>query len=138
MCIRDSIEGVNYLEVSILARLLNNGERNHFKLGSGFTLQSIWVEYAETINFVGGVVQNIVEKRKTSNIIIANFSIQNDLHFTSAVFLTTKFIFKMPIDFPEDSGFTRYVPEFGRSGRTTRGARIHMTGTLILGIGYRF
>ncbi len=44
----------------------------------------------------------------------------------------------MPIYFPENTGFSRYVPPYGSSGKVMRGARLHMSGAIIVGVGYRF
>ncbi len=64
--------------------------------------------------------------------VFISYSLMPDL------FLTTKFIAHMPIYFPENTGFSRYVPPYGSSGKVMRGARLHMSGAIIVGVGYRF
>ncbi len=73
-------EGVNSLEISILSRIFNKSDRNHFKIGSGFSFQSIWVKYSKVVGFNFSVLE-YENKKEITNIVMANFCIQNDFYF---------------------------------------------------------
>lgn len=138
----ESREGVNYIDFNILYRLFKRFERNQLKLGTGITLESIWVEYHKNINVVAGVITNSELDRHVVNLATANLVIENDFFLTSEIFLNAKIVFRIPNpngEYPtieEYIGFRNATGSGGGSSTSTSG--VQPITSVIFGIGYRF
>lgn len=138
----ESREGVNYIDFNILYRLFRRFKRNQLKIGTGITIESIWVEYYKNINVVAGVILDSELDRHVVNLATANIVIENDFFLTSEIFLNAKIAFRIPnpnFEYPtieEYISFRNAIGSGGGSSTSTSG--VQPITSVIFGIGYRF
>lgn len=133
-----SREGVNYLDMTLLYRPFKLLRRNHFKVGFGVGMQSVWVEFPENALVLSGVVQEINFEKHIINFASYNIVLENDFYLTPEISLNGKIVARLPNEDMETPAFDRRVVYVGRGTGVSISSTLNPNIALVLGIGYRF